>query len=79
MKPSKAARPAVSQPRFLTEKEVSEITGISVKTLQRWRLMGDQGPRYRKLGGAVKYEIRDLEIFIQSAPSGGQVIEPAVA
>lgn len=30
--------------KFLNEKQVAEILGISVKTLQRWRLFGEGPP-----------------------------------
>ena len=39
--------------RFLNEQEVSELLGIGVATLQRWRLLG-AGPRYRKFGPEKK-------------------------
>lgn len=56
--------------RFLGEREVSELTGISVKTLQRWRLQG-VGPKYRKFIGSVKYSALDIDTWVQSCPSGG--------
>jgi len=62
--------------RFLSERQVSEATGISVKTLQRWRLLG-MGPTYRKLGGAVRYAETDLASWIERAPIGGGGTRPA--
>lgn len=56
--------------RFLSEREVSNITGLSVKTLQRWRLLG-MGPAFRKLGGAVRYGEADIREWIASTPAGG--------
>jgi predicted DNA-binding transcriptional regulator AlpA len=57
--------------QFLTEQEVSAITGISVKTLQKWRLFG-RGPKYLKVGGrAVRYAISDLEDWLAACPVGG--------
>lgn len=63
----------------LTEREASERLGLSVRTLQKWRLLG-RGPRYLKLGQAVRYDPDDLDAFLQgtrrtstSEPSGNQV------
>ena len=39
---------------------------MSVRTLQKWRLQGI-GPRFIKLGHAVRYDVRDLEEYIESA------------
>lgn len=58
-------------PRFLTEHEVADRLAMSVKTLQRWRLLG-QGPRFRKFGGAVRYSVGDIEAWADSTPSGGE-------
>jgi predicted DNA-binding transcriptional regulator AlpA len=57
-------------PRFLTEQQVADRLALSVKTLQRWRLLG-QGPRFRKFGGAVRYSVVDIETWMASTPSGG--------
>jgi hypothetical protein len=46
--------------------------GVSVETLRTWRKQ-DRGPRYRKLGRAVRYSIADLEAFVEAAPAGGGV------
>jgi len=57
--------------RFLTEEELGPILGIKVRTLQRWRLIG-AGPRFRKLGGAVRYDESDVEAWIAARPCGGE-------
>jgi predicted DNA-binding transcriptional regulator AlpA len=56
--------------RFLTEAQVADVTHISQRTLQKWRLFG-HGPRYVKLRGAVRYEWADVEAWIESCPVGG--------
>lgn len=69
---SGAKRQASRGVRFRTEKQVSEEFGLSPKTLQRWRLLGI-GPRYFKLQNrAVRYDVADLERWIQSSHSGGR-------
>jgi predicted DNA-binding transcriptional regulator AlpA len=53
-----------------TEREVSELLGIKVKTLQRWRLLG-RGPRFVKAGTRlVRYPASGLASWIDSQPSG---------
>lgn len=61
--------------KFLTEKQVAEILGLSIKTLQRWRLFGE-GPEWKKFGTAVRYPANGLEFYIQNAPHGGRSTMP---
>jgi hypothetical protein len=57
-------------PQFMNEKKLSIITGVPIKTLQRWRLQG-VGPKWRRFMGSVRYSTRDVEDFVSSSPSGG--------
>lgn len=50
---------------LVDEAEAGRILGLSVKTLRRWRWAG-QGPRFVKLGSAVRYHPADLEAFIEA-------------
>ena len=61
--------------KFLNEKQVAEIMGISVKTLQRWRLFGE-GPGWKKFGTAVRYPADALQAWIENAPEGGDLRMP---
>jgi predicted DNA-binding transcriptional regulator AlpA len=56
--------------KFLNEKQVAEIMGLSVKTLQRWRLFGE-GPEWKKFGTAVRYPADALNAWVENAPRGG--------
>ncbi len=60
----------IDEGRGHTDIEAASLLGISVATMRRWRLLG-RGPRFRKLGGSVRYFREDIEAFIASAPSGG--------
>lgn len=51
---------------LLTEHEAAVELKLKPKTLTRWRWAGT-GPRYYKVGGAIRYRRSDLEAFI----SGG--------
>jgi excisionase family DNA binding protein len=52
--------------RLVTERDAAELLGVSVRTLQKWRLQGN-GPRFVKLGHAVRYDVKDLEAYIERA------------
>src|SRR4051794_30858769 len=43
-----------ADPIFLTEKQLASRWNISVKAVQRWRVVG-QGPKWMKFGAAVRY------------------------
>ena len=60
---------------LLNEYDVARITGLSVASVRRWRLLR-QGPKYLKLsgrrGGAVRYKPEDLASWLESRPFGGE-------
>lgn len=55
----------MSQKRYLTEKEVSEITGRGLQTLLSDRHKG-QGFPYLKIGRKVRYDPITLEEILRS-------------
>lgn len=55
---------------LLNEHDVSRITGLSVASVRRWRVLG-QGPRFLKIGASVRYRPEDLEAFLNTRPTGG--------
>jgi excisionase family DNA binding protein len=50
----------------LTETQVAEQLGLSVATLRAWRHRG-RGPRFLRLGRAVRYLPADLDEFIRAS------------
>jgi hypothetical protein len=56
--------------RWVSETEISTYLGLSIRTLQSWRMRG-QGPAYRKLHGSVRYDFRACEQWAESQPGGG--------
>ena len=44
------------------ENQAAEFLGVSTRTLQAWRVRGG-GPRYCKIGRAVRYRRRELVSF----------------
>ena len=57
--------------RLLNEREVADLT-VSVATIRRWRLR-NQGPRYFKVGAAVRYKLEEVISWLNSRPVGGEV------
>jgi predicted DNA-binding transcriptional regulator AlpA len=55
---------------LLNEYDVARITALSVASVRRWRLLR-QGPRYIKIGAAVRYWPQDLAAWLDSRPSSG--------
>jgi hypothetical protein len=58
--------------RYVSERQLSEYSGIGVRTLQGWR-MRNQGPPWRKLCGAVRYDLVAFEswVWVAGQPGGG--------
>jgi predicted DNA-binding transcriptional regulator AlpA len=61
--------------QLLNEHEVAELLGVKVATVRHWR-QSQRGPRYLKVGGAVRYAEDDVVAWIRSRPSGGEIIQP---
>lgn len=51
--------------RYLNEKQVSQITGRAVKTLQNDRWLG-RGISYYKLGKSVRYLLDDVIKYMEA-------------
>ena len=62
------SEPITTKPtsRLLKEGEAAKILSLEVATLRRWRWSG-RGPRFLKLGGAVRYDPADLDAFVESS------------
>ena len=52
------------RPQFLTEKEVSEMTRLSLSTLRNYRCNGKE-PVYFKVGRSVRYRESDIIRFCE--------------
>ncbi len=55
---------------LLNEHDVARITGLSVASVRRWRLLR-RGPKYIKIGAAVRYRPEDVAAWLETRPSGG--------
>jgi len=52
-------------PKYLTEREVSELTRIGMKTLQQHRWL-KKGIPYHKFGGTVRYSEEDVLQYMKN-------------
>lgn len=59
-----------AMPEFLNEFAVARITGLSVASVRRWRRLC-RGPKYIKIGSAVRYKPADVLAWLESRPQGG--------
>jgi hypothetical protein len=62
--------PTAVKRRFGSEAEVETLTGISRRTLQKDRLVGnDRFPFYRS-GGRILYDLEEVEAAIRASRAG---------
>ncbi|WP_367142800.1 helix-turn-helix domain-containing protein [Novosphingobium sp.] len=47
----------------MKELDAAEYLSVKPETLTRWRWSGN-GPRFYKVGGAVRYKAEDLDAFL---------------
>lgn len=59
-----ASAPAPIRPR-VDERAAAARLGVSRRTLQQWRVKGG-GPKYLKLGRAVRYDLAELDRWERS-------------
>lgn len=53
-----------SQKEFLTEREVSELTGRALSTLRNDRWLRKGFP-YTRIGRSIRYSLRDIRDFME--------------
>jgi len=57
---------STSETRILTDVQVAERLGVSRFTVRSWRLKG-VGPRFLKMGRAVRYRSKDVDEYERQA------------
>jgi len=50
--------------QFLSEKQVSRLTGFALQTLRNWRSLG-LGPPYVRIHRSIRYPLADLLQFME--------------
>jgi predicted DNA-binding transcriptional regulator AlpA len=65
-----ALKPSVpTTPGLLNEHQVAKFLQLSVASLRRWRLFRT-GPKFLKIGAAVRYRREDVEAWLSSCDAG---------
>lgn len=59
--------PIYAQDQLLTEKQVSQLIGCSVRTLQSWRKQPGKGPCPTMIGSLARYRYSNVIKFIEQA------------
>ena len=58
---------------LLKEQAVAQLTGMSIGSVRRWRLLRNQGPRFIRVGkSAIRYRLEDVETWLANRPTGGE-------
>lgn len=52
-------------PQFLKSSSVAKMLDIPEGTLRYWRNVG-LGPVWHKLEGSIRYDVRDVEAYVES-------------
>jgi predicted DNA-binding transcriptional regulator AlpA len=50
---------------FLSTEQVADLVQRPARTLTQWRYLGT-GPSYFKVGGAVRYDLADVEAWLDA-------------
>ena len=53
---------------YFKEHEAAAYLNLSRRTLQKWRELA-KGPRVTRMGGAIRYNVRDLDAFAEGGQS----------
>jgi predicted DNA-binding transcriptional regulator AlpA len=62
---------------LLTERDVSRLLQVSVSALRKWRVER-RGPRFLKMGSLVRYRQLDVDVWLESLPTGGESSRPRI-
>lgn len=63
---------------LLKQADVRAILNLADATLEQWRLKG-QGPKFVKLGRAVRYRLSDVQAYISGLSAHNSTTEADVA
>jgi len=55
-----------NHPKLITETDLAKRLQVSKKLLQKMRYEGN-GPRYVKIGRLVRYQIKDVEAYLNES------------
>jgi excisionase family DNA binding protein len=62
---------------LLTALQAADLLGLSVETLDHWRMIPCRGPAFVKMGRAVRYRRADLLAFIRRSRRTSTAASPS--
>lgn len=65
MKPHEPNSTLGTSSELLTTGQAAEAYGLAPSTLRKWRCFGE-GPRFARIGRAVRYRRSELDAFVQA-------------
>ena len=65
--PSANPHPLPAVPEMMNDHQVADYLNMSVASVRRWRTFR-KGPKFLKIGSAVRYKREDLEMWLNSCP-----------
>lgn len=65
-----SVEPVTITPALVSSPDAARYLGLQEGSLRQMRMRGE-GPRYYKIGRAVRYRISDLDKWIDAQPTGG--------
>jgi predicted DNA-binding transcriptional regulator AlpA len=57
---------------LLKEQDLAKLINMTLHTIRKWRCYGG-GPRFIKIGSAVRYRAQDVELWLQELESNGDL------
>ena len=64
---------------LLNESDLSNLTGVPVKTLRYWRFAGNEyAPKFIKLGASVYYRKTDIDFWLDNSPTYSSSIQAKI-
>lgn len=61
---------AITRQRFGSERQASAVSGFSVRTLQKDRLLGTKRFPWYKVCGKILYDLNEIEKIIEASRRG---------
>ena len=62
--------------RFVSDRDLEELTGVKRRTWQKYRLF-DRGPRFYRIHGVVRYDLSEVLKWIEAHAGGGEIVDAA--
>lgn len=56
--------------RYVSDTQLEKLYSIKKRTWEQWRFRG-KGPRYCKVGRLVRYDLRDVEAWLERDKTNG--------